>query len=286
MREKIKIDYNQKGAVGFLYSSIGGRMILKVLTKSFISKLGGLYMNSPLSKFMIKSFIRKNNIDMSEYEVKVYNCYNDFFTRRVKKDKRPISMSYTDFISPCDSKLTAYKIDKKSIFNIKGSMYDIKDLLNEDEIYKEYKDGMCLIFRLAVDDYHRYCYIDNGTKGNNIHIKGEFHTVQPIALNNYNIYKRNTREYTVLHTENFNDVVHMEVGALMVGKIKNYHQEYTFKKGEEKGMFLFGGSTIVLLLKKDTVLIDNEIIENTNNGYETVVKYGEKIGIGNLTMEE
>ena len=129
-----------------------------------------------------------------------------------------------------------------------------------------------------MDDYHRYCYIDNGTKSVNTYIPGELHTVQPIALQNYNIYKRNCREYTILHTENFNDIIQIEVGALLVGKIVNHHGEYTFKKGQEKGMFEFGGSTIVLLVKNDIVDIDKEIFENTNQGLETIVKYGERIG--------
>ena len=51
----------------------------------------------------------------------------------------------------------------------------------------------------------------------------------------------------------------------MVGKINNHHQEYTFTKGEEKGMFEFGGSTIVLLVKENTVNIDEEILQNTKN---------------------
>ena len=62
----------------------------------------------------------------------------------------------------------------------------------------------------------------------------------------------------------------------MVGKIQNYHQEATFKKGEEKGTFLFGGSTIVLLVKDD-IIIDEDIINNTLNNDETKVKYGEGI---------
>ena len=74
------------------------------------------------------------------------------------------------------------------------------------------------------------------------------------------------------------DVVHVEVGATIVGRIKNHHEEYNFKKGEEKGMFEFGGSTIVLLIEKNRVTIDKEILDNTKQGYETVVKYGEKIG--------
>jgi phosphatidylserine decarboxylase len=175
--------------------------------------------------------------------------------------------------------LSVYKINKDSTFKIKDSYYTISDLLDGNEIYKDYINGLCLIFRLSVDDYHRYCYIDNGNKSKNTFIKGELHTVQPIALEKYNIYKRNSRVYTILHTENFNDVIQVEVGALIVGKIVNYLQEYSFKKGEEKGMFEFGGSTIVLLVKENIVNIDEEIIENTMRGLETIVKYGERIGV-------
>ena len=135
-----------------------------------------------------------------------------------------------------------------------------------------------MIFRLEVDDYHRYCYIDRGFKHKNIHINGELHTVNPIALKNCNIYKRNSREYTVLHTKNFGDVTQVEVGAMMVGKILNHHGCYHFEKGEEKGMFLFGGSTIVLLVEKNKIIPCAELLENTAQGFETVVKMGEKIG--------
>ena len=152
------------------------------------------------------------------------------------------------------------------------------DLVKNKKLASKYKNGYCLIFRLCVDDYHRYCYIDNGNKTSNKFINGVLYTVRPVVLGNYNIYKENSREYTILKTENFGDVVHIEVGATIVGRIKNHHEEYTFKKGEEKGMFEFGGSTIVLLIEKNRVTIDKEILDNTKQGYETVVKYGEKIG--------
>ena len=70
----------------------------------------------------------------------------------------------------------------------------------------------------------------------------------------------------------------MEVGALLVGKIVNHHGTATVKRGQEKGYFQFGGSTVVLLLKKDAAVIDSDILENSENGIETVVKFGEKIG--------
>lgn len=263
----------------FLYNNVFGRVILKLLVRPFVSKLGGAYMNTKASKKRIPKFIKENNIDITEYDMSNINCYNDFFTRKILDGKRIINMDENVLISPADSKLSVYRIDKNSIFNIKDSFYRVSDLVNNKELADEYIGGSCLIFRLTVDDYHRYCYVDDGIKGKNYPIKGEFHTVNPIALQHYNIYKRNHREYTILETKNFGKVVQIEVGALMVGKIKNHHEEYSFKKGEEKGMFLFGGSTIVLLVK-DNIKIDSDIIKNSLNGDETIVKYGERIGVG------
>ena len=277
MRKKIKIDTDSKGSLHFLYDTVLGRCILKILTLPVISKIVGAFMNSKLSIALINRFIIKNNIDMSDYENVKYKSYNDFFTRKILKDKRKICKATNDFISPCDAKLAAYKIDENLLFDIKGTKYSIFELLQNNELAHKYINGTLLIFRLSVDDYHRYCYIDNGFKENNLYIKGILHTVQPIALKKYNIYKTNCREYTVLHTKNFGDVVQIEVGAMMVGKIKNLHEDYTFKKGEEKGYFEFGGSTICLIINNN-ITIDQEIWDNTNMKYETYVKYGERIG--------
>ena len=279
--EKTKRETYKEGlnkSLSFLYKTRVGRTCLKVLVKPSVSKISGRFLNTKLSSKMIKGFVKKNNINLNDYESRKFSSYNDFFTRKIREGKRNIDNDKKAFISPCDSKLSVYKIKDDSTFKIKDSYYTISDLIGGNEIYKEYTNGLCLIFRLCVDDYHRYCYIDNGTKSKNTFVKGELHTVQPIALEKYNIYKRNSREYTILHTENFDDVVQIEVGALIVGKIVNFHEEHSFKKGEEKGMFEFGGSTIVLLVKENIVDIDEEIIENTMRGLETIVKYGEKIG--------
>lgn len=261
-----------------LYGSISGRMLLKVLTTPIVSKTVGVFMDSPLSKPMIKSFIKSHNIDTSQYIMTGINSYNDFFTRKIKPGARKIDMAETHLISPCDSKLSAYKINSRSVFRIKDSYYRVADLLKSHSLAEHFKNGWCLIFRLEVDDYHRYCYIDSGSKSDNTFIPGVLHTVNPIALEHYNFYKRNSREYTTLHTDNFGDVIQVEVGAMMVGRIENHHGEALFRRGEEKGKFLFGGSTIVLLIEPGRAAIDSDILRNTAHGYETVVKYGEKIG--------
>lgn len=269
---------SQEKWLSFLYQSVPGRVLLKGLTKPVVSKAAGAFMNSKLSTGLISGFIKKNHIQMSDYETCRYQSYNEFFTRKIKKGKRIIDERSNSFISPCDAKLSVYKINETNAFHIKNSVYTIKDLLNGDPIYQEFQDGYCLIFRLTVDDYHRYSYFDDGRKGRNTFVPGELHTVNPIALAHCNIYKRNCREYSILETKNFGTVAQIEVGAMMVGKIKNHHEEYSFKRGEEKGMFEFGGSTIVLLMKKDSVIIDSDIVKNSVAHIETVVKLGEKIG--------
>ena len=261
----------------FLYNTFIGRLILKVLITKPISNLAGLFMNSSMSKFMIKRFIDKNDINMFEYDDRKYKSYNDFFTRKVISYKRPINASKDVLISPCDSKLIAYKITDDLTIGIKNGYYSINSLVDR-EILEDYKGGHALVFRLSTDNYHRYCYIDSGSKGKNNKIKGVLHTVQPISLNKYNFYNMNSREWTILITNNFGKVIQVEIGALCIGRIKNEHETYIYKKGEEKGYFEFGGSTIVLLFKKNTIKLDDDIYKNSQENIETIVKYGERIG--------
>lgn len=257
----------------FLYNTIIGRIISKLLITKPISKLYGYYLDSKLSKLKIKNFIIKNHINMDDYIKEDYQSFNDFFKRKINLNKRPISIDKNILISPCDAKLSVYKINN-NLFKIKNSYYKLEDL-TKSKNYLNY--DYALIFRLCVDDYHRYCYIDNGTRSKYHHIKGVLHTVRPIAQEKYPIFSQNEREWTILHTENFQDVLQIEIGALMVGKIVNQNDIYSFKKGEEKGYFKFGASTICLLIKD--VIIDQDLIDNTNNNLETIVKMGEKIGI-------
>lgn len=261
-----------------LYGTTAGRLFLKPLTLPVVSKVAGAFLSTPLSCLLIEPFIRKNKIDMSQYEPVKYKSYNDFFTRKIKAKLRPVDANPHHFISPCDSKLTVLPITEDRRFTLKHTTYTVASLLKNEKLAKEYDGGYAMIFRLTVDDYHRYCYVSDGVKEDNVFIPGVLHTVNPLANDYFPIYKENSREYSILHTKEFGDIVMMEVGALMVGKIVNHHRKYKVFRGQEKGYFEFGGSTVVLLVKKDTVKIDADILENSAQHIETVVKYGEKIG--------
>ena len=81
-----------------------------------------------------------------------------------------------------------------------------------------------------------------------------------------------------METENFGTVTQVEVGAMLVGKIHNHHGAATFKRGEEKGLFLYGGSTVVLLLEKQRATLLPEVQMATADGAEMPVQLGQKIG--------
>lgn len=276
--ETKEISYKDNPAINFMYHTLLGRMLLRLLIKPTISKFFGLLMDCRLSILFIPAFIKNNKICLDEYKSVKYKSFNDFFTREVKTGARPISKNKFDVIAPCDGKLTAYFITDKRVFRIKNSVYNVGELLVNEQLADEFMDGICLIFRLTPDDYHRYYYIDNGEVVSSKKIKGVLHTVRPIALQQYNVYAQNTREYTVLQTKNFGKVIQIEVGALFVGRIANHRTREVFKRGQEKGMFEFGGSTIVMLFQKNTIKVDENIVQNTRSNKETVVRMGNKIG--------
>ncbi len=272
------MDVRPPASLRFLYRTLPGRGVLRLMISPRISSLAGHYMNSPLSQRRILPFIRKAQIDMSEYKPAAYRSYNAFFTRHIRPEARPIDREPTHLIAPCDAHLSVYRLRHDRLLPVKGAPYTLTELLQNPALAKRFEDGICLIFRLAVDDYHRYCFPDSGRCDPPVHIPGVFHTVQPVATDRYPVYHRNTREYTVLHTDHFGEVIQMEVGALMVGRICNHRNILAFARGDEKGYFEFGGSTVILIFRKGAVTPDPEFFRNTAKRLETVVRQGEWIG--------
>jgi len=268
----------QDRLLGKLYGSAVGRLLLRPLVSPVVSRAAGRFLSSGASRFLIQPFIRKNRIDMEPFEPVSYRSYNEFFSRKIRPEMRPIDQNPDSLIAPCDSKLSVLRISPDSCFTLKHTRYTVSSLLKSDVLAKKYTGGWALIFRLTVDDYHRYCYIADGEKCGNERIPGVLHTVNPIANDHFPIYKENTRQYSILRSDVFGEVLMMEVGALLVGRIINHHGRARVTRGQEKGYFQFGGSTVVLLLQKDVAQIDSDILENSLQNIETIVRMGERIG--------
>ena len=259
----------------FLYNTKFGRILLKLfVARPWVSKIYGLYQKSPLSKKDIKPFVKKYNIDVSDKEMEKFRSFNDFFIRKPKiipKSAKRI------VISIADAKLSIYNISEDLTLKIKNSTYTVESILQNKELASFFKNGTCLVYRLAVNDVHHYNFIDDGQLAFHKKIKGKLHTIRPIA-EKYNIYSENSREVSLLKTDNIGYVAQVEVGALLVGKIKNNNKR-TFKKTEEKGYFEFGGSTIVLFVNNENIVFDDDIVNASKQGIETQVFAGERIGL-------
>lgn len=264
-----------------VYSHKVTRAAVKLMGTPVVSKIGRKVLDSSASAMFIDSFADKNGIDMFDYEGRDYTSFNDFFTRKIKPSRRYIPKDEKMLICPSDGKVSAYEITNSSTFVIKNSVYTVGSLLRDSKLSKRYQGGCAIIVRLTPDDYHRYVYPCTGIKSRNRVINGILQTVNPVASLHTPVYKENTREYCMIRTKYLGDVIVMEVGALFVGKITNHNPEkgITVNVGEEKGYFEFGGSTIVLLTQKDKVKIDDDLIRNTKEGFETRLLQGARLGI-------
>ena len=280
-RDGKKIDgtTGQDHLLEVIYGHALTRMLLRPFLSPAVSDICGKFLSTRLSRRIIPSFVKKNHIDLGIYEKQEFDSYNTFFTRKIKAEQRPINEQKNILISPSDGKVTAYPITQKGRFWIKHTQYTAAQLLKDERLAERYMGGWIYVIRLTVDDYHRYCYVADGRKSRQRKIRGVLHTVNPVANDYYPIYKMNSREYCLLKTKEFGTILLMEVGALMVGKINNHEEDSAqVKRGDEKGMFEFGGSTIVVMTEPGMAEPDKDIIHNTKAQAETLVKMGEPIG--------
>lgn len=268
----------QDSVLAGLYGHVPGRILARLLASPAVSELAGAFLDSGLSKALIPWFIRRYSIDMADYERKEYASYNDFFTRRLAKGARRLDACPEALVSPCDSRVTVYRIDGECEFTIKHTRYTVQSLLRDHRLAARYAGGYVWVFRLCVEDYHRYIYVDDGRVSAPVRIPGVLHTVNPVANDHFPIYKENTREYCTIKSEHFGRLLQMEVGAMLVGEIRNHDRGCRVRRGWEKGRFSFGGSTVILMTQKGAALPDPDILENSRRGWETKVRLGERVG--------
>ncbi len=238
-------------------------------------------MNKPKSKEKIIPFIKENNINMDESNLQVskFETFNKFFYRKLTPQARPIE---TGIVSPADGKIIAFEnVNKIKTFFIKGHKFSLKDFLQSKELANKYKNASLIIVRLAPRDYHRFHFPCSGTISQTNKINGKYYSVSPYAIKkNIRIFCENKREYSQLQTKKSGNIIISEIGATLVGKIiQTYKPNTNVKKGEEKGYFAFGGSTVLMLIQSSKIKIDKDILKNTKKGLETSIKMGEKIGI-------
>ena len=276
-----------QGALHFTCTTRIGRLFTNlILKRKFVSKIVAHHYKTRHSAKQIPDFLEKYDIDRSELPKapEDYQSFNEFFTRTLE---RPYDSDPDVLIAPADSRLMVYKIEEGTVFSVKGQLYTTVELLSDRgqspckkavAQSERFNNGWCLVFRLCPIDYHRFCFPDSGTWDEITPIKGHYNTVNTFFTSSC-VHVTNYREKTILHTEHFGDMAFVEVGAMLIGKIVQTAEcPGHFTKGQEKGYFEYGASTIVLLLEEGRVRIDEDILEQSAQGIECVVKCGEAIG--------
>lgn len=265
-------------ALRFLYRTPPGRAVLRLLVHPALSKLAGKVLDSSLSRCLIPFFQSKNGITLEGIRIPEggFPSFNAFFCRsRLCTD---FDMEPQTLCSPCDGWLSAFFIDENSIFTVKHTQYSLAELLKSKDLATRFSGGTALIFRLTPADYHRYSYIDAGAVMTQRTIPGVLHCVRPIATERFLVYVQNSREYALIRSDHFGTMIQMEVGALLIGRISNHKPTGRIQRGQERGYFEFGGSTIILFLEKDTVNLNPIYL----TGEEQLVTIGQTLGSSTL----
>lgn len=273
----------EKDVMEFFYGSRLGFFVTELFFKHrWATELYARLQRGPGSKPKIRKFVESHGVNLDELErpIESFNTFNEFFIRRLKASARPIDRDPASLISIADCRLSVYPIREDAVYPVKAGSFAIARLLGDEEISARYSGGLCLIFRLAPVDYHRFGYVDDCEQSPVERVNGFYRSVHPLSLRRMKaVFTENRREYCTLKTANFGEVIHIDVGATGVGRIVQHHPGGgRFRRGEEKGYFEFGGSTVILLLKPGVAKIADDIAEYSSRGIETIVRYGEKIG--------
>ena len=277
-----EVVFERKFMEFFYGTRLGIWICERLLKKLWFSRCYGRVKRHANSKASIAPFVEQYAIDTDEIlrPLEEFANFNEFFIRELVDEARPIDNTPGHLISPADGRVIHYPITNCTVIPVKGVHFDIAVLLDDAVLAAQYNGGDCFVTRLAPTDYHRYGYIDSGKHDKHSRINGFLHSVSPYALQrNLKVFTENQRELCVLHTDNFGTVVQIDVGALVVGRIVQHQPEGgRFERGEQKGHFEFGGSTVILLFEPGIVVPDQDILNYSRDGIETIVKYGSKIG--------
>lgn len=268
------------GWMKWIYETQPGRMALGALIKrKAVSSLYGWYCKRRASAKMAQKLIEQYAIDMTPFDTP-FRTYREFFTRRlpfVPMPKQPQVLG-----AWAEGYASAWQeVDPRCLIQVKGSEYDLADLLGEEALAARYEGGTVIRIRLAPQHYHHFHWFDNGTVQMIRDIQGQYYSVHPLALKQIAaLYCRNKRRVVEIKTEQFGTVLLVEVGATMIGSIINpFAEGSAVKRGEDGGYFAPGGSMLLGIFEKGSIRVDEDLLCQTQAGRECIVHLGERLAI-------
>ncbi|SDS20098.1 phosphatidylserine decarboxylase [Opitutus sp. GAS368] len=267
------------------YETGPGRFALNALVKrAVVSRYYGWKMSQRGSAHRVLPFIVDYDLDVDEFAKKPYafKTFNEFFYRALKPGARPIAPGDNVAVLPADGRHLAFQnVDGAEGFYAKGQRFDLKSFLGSEELGREFAGGSLLISRLCPVDYHRFHFSVAGTPGEARLINGWLYSVSPIALRQNLAYLwENKRMITLVESPVFGRVAVCEIGATMVGTIQQlYVPGRAVPKGEEKGLFKFGGSCVVTIFQPGRIKFDADLVKHSADGLEVYARMGESLGV-------
>jgi phosphatidylserine decarboxylase len=265
----------------FYEDPVGSRVFATLLNRRAFCWLYGKLQDLPSSRRKIPAFVATHGIDVAEAEQPEYPSFNAFFSRRLRPGARPFCPDPDDFPSPGEGKVLVFpRLHNGDRLPVKGARLTLEALLGSADEAAPFIGGTALVLRLAPYDYHRFHFPDDGIPVATREIPGRYHSVSPIALTRVpDLYARNKRQVTVFESRHFGRIGYVEVGAICVGTIiQTFSPGQAVSRGDEKGHFRFGGSTLVLLFQPGVIEFDDDLVRDSAEGLEVQVRAGSRIG--------
>jgi phosphatidylserine decarboxylase len=251
--------------------------------------------NKVLKDALIRSFIRLYGVDMNEAaasDPEAYGCFNEFFTRPLKPEARPIAPGDDILACPADGAVSQIgKIGEGRIIQAKGKDYGVAELLGGDaERARPFVNGEFATIYLSPRDYHRLHMPLQGRLREMTLVPGRLFSVGNATANAVpELFARNERVAALFDTE-AGPMALVLVGAIFVASIETvwhgvvtppagkavrtwHYPEFppTLARGQEMGRFNMG-STIIVLFGENAVRWSDSLTAGTQ------VRMGEALG--------
>jgi phosphatidylserine decarboxylase len=279
-----EVIYGEKWLRLMYESPVGGFFLWALVKRALFSHYYGWQMSKRISAHKILPFIINYNLNAEEFAKSPfeYRTFNEFFYRALKKTARPIVEGEEIVAFPADGRHLGFQnISAADGFYAKGAKFNLEQLLGDAELARKYAGGSMVISRLCPVDYHRFHFPAAGIPSEPQLIPGPLFSVSPIALRRRIQYlAENKRVKTLLETRQFGTVICMEIGATNVGTIaQTFVPGRAVAKGEEKGLFKFGGSCVVTLFEPGRVRLDADLVSSSAEYVELYAKMGDRMAV-------
>jgi phosphatidylserine decarboxylase len=261
------------------------KKIGKLFLDSFFSKkrfnlLYGLYKSSSYSLKQIQTDIEEYSVDMDLFKKTPFKSYSDFFLREFKNGARKFNSDRKVLPAFGEGRVLAFnEIKEDHKYPVKGEFLTPELLLGNTKVAQDFIGGPIVIIRLCPIDYHHFHYPVEGKILDRYKLTGNYHSVNVLALKNKaDIFVKNEREVTIIENDFFGKMAYIEVGAMCVGKIiQNNPKNLECSRGELKGHFEFGASTVILMGQKDKWIPSCDILSHSQKNIESYIKLGDEI---------